>query len=48
MNVLGLVERIESGSMLDWLIVGTFGVIIIGIPVFRGLAKWRGWLSDEG
>lgn len=34
-------------GLLDWIICLGFAVVLSGVPAFRVIAAWRGWLSDE-
>ena len=34
-------------GILDWIIGTGFLLVVGGIPVFRVLAKWRSWVSDD-
>lgn len=46
-DFFSFLARMGDSGPLDWIIAGTFGGIVTGVPVFRLLARWRGWLSDE-
>ena len=41
------VQPREGVGLLDWVVVIGFSVVVVGALVYRLLAKWRDWWSDE-
>ncbi|MCU1573980.1 MAG: hypothetical protein JWO93_2062 [Micrococcaceae bacterium] len=36
-----------EGGWLDWIILGGASLSIGGVAIYRVLAVWRGWWSDD-
>jgi len=39
--------QLSGTDLLDLIIGLGFVLVVGGVPVFRVLAKWRGWVSDD-
>ncbi|AGB24294.1 hypothetical protein Mycsm_04037 [Mycobacterium sp. JS623] len=40
-------SQLGGTGLLDWIIGTGFSVVVLGVPCFRLLAIWRGWMSDD-
>jgi hypothetical protein len=40
-------SELSATAPLDWIIGTGFLLVVGGVCVFRVLAIWRGWLSDD-